>query len=380
MKHSLTLSTLLIAVPLLLGVPTPWGALDLGVAPVYGQTIGEGVFEGGGDQIQEIHNSDPSKSLCLKLTGQRGTASALFDTIPVLTVASGETNSACRDDVMTVELQCIGAKCGVDWRLVALALQGPQGPEGPGGADGSDGADGLPGNFALAGMACSPGSFVTGFDESGDLICSSISAPVCGNGVVEFGEQCDDGNTTAGDGCSFSCQLEGAACGNGTLDPGEACDDGNILAGDGCSPSCQLETPLLCGNGTIDPGEACDDGNVAAGDGCSSSCQLEGPCPGGLPLITHDNGQGQTWQDCVPLGTYNGTQASNACAAYTGNLGSCFDFDCADPGNFDNVVCGLLGADCACWTYAGALTTGLTVNDPSSNACTCPAVGDNTWN
>jgi cysteine-rich repeat protein len=31
---------------------------------------------------------------------------------------------------------------------------------------------------------------------------------VCGNGVVEAGEQCDDGNTTSGDGCSSTCQKE----------------------------------------------------------------------------------------------------------------------------------------------------------------------------
>src|SRR5690606_32259006 len=32
--------------------------------------------------------------------------------------------------------------------------------------------------------------------------------PVCGNGVVEAGETCDDGNTRGGDGCSPSCLLE----------------------------------------------------------------------------------------------------------------------------------------------------------------------------
>jgi cysteine-rich repeat protein len=32
--------------------------------------------------------------------------------------------------------------------------------------------------------------------------------PVCGNGVVEAGEQCDDGNTVNGDGCSSTCQKE----------------------------------------------------------------------------------------------------------------------------------------------------------------------------
>jgi cysteine-rich repeat protein len=32
--------------------------------------------------------------------------------------------------------------------------------------------------------------------------------PVCGNGSVEVGEQCDDGNTASGDGCSSTCQIE----------------------------------------------------------------------------------------------------------------------------------------------------------------------------
>src|SRR6266568_4369054 len=30
----------------------------------------------------------------------------------------------------------------------------------------------------------------------------------CGNGVVDGTEECDDGNTTSGDGCSATCQLE----------------------------------------------------------------------------------------------------------------------------------------------------------------------------
>jgi cysteine-rich repeat protein len=32
----------------------------------------------------------------------------------------------------------------------------------------------------------------------------------CGNGVLEAGEECDDGNTDSGDGCSATCQLEPA--------------------------------------------------------------------------------------------------------------------------------------------------------------------------
>src|SRR2546425_785705 len=37
---------------------------------------------------------------------------------------------------------------------------------------------------------------------------SVAGAQTCGNGVVEGTEECDDGNTTSGDGCSATCQLE----------------------------------------------------------------------------------------------------------------------------------------------------------------------------
>jgi cysteine-rich repeat protein len=35
---------------------------------------------------------------------------------------------------------------------------------------------------------------------------------VCGNGLIEGTEQCDDGNTTSGDGCSAACEIEGLTC------------------------------------------------------------------------------------------------------------------------------------------------------------------------
>ena len=38
---------------------------------------------------------------------------------------------------------------------------------------------------------------------------------VCGNGVIESGEECDDGNTVSGDGCSAICQTEGGGGGGG---------------------------------------------------------------------------------------------------------------------------------------------------------------------
>ncbi|NVB78110.1 MAG: DUF4215 domain-containing protein [Kofleriaceae bacterium] len=79
-------------------------------------------------------------------------------------------------------------------------------------------------------------------EPCGDGDCGGCEPPVCGNGVVEDGETCDDGNTWGGDGCSSSCQPE-SRCGNGIVEDGETCDDGNTWSGDGCSSMCTCECP-----------------------------------------------------------------------------------------------------------------------------------------
>ena len=153
-----------------------------------------------------------------------------------------------------------------------------------------------------------------------------VEEEVCGDGIQTTREQCDDGNTFSGDGCSSSCvlELEMNFCGDGSVSNGEECDDGNTLSGDGCSDQCTVEgswggqsmggtmlggemggndlggmimggemggddqggqniggqiggTPTAgeCGDGVVDFGEACDDGNTLSGDGCSSVCLTE---------------------------------------------------------------------------------------------------------
>jgi cysteine-rich repeat protein len=91
--------------------------------------------------------------------------------------------------------------------------------------------------------------------------------PVCGDGRVDIGEQCDDGNTRNGDACENNCTF--SRCGNGIKDAGEQCDDGNAINGDACEGNCTLPT---CGNGIVDCSEQCDDGNAADGDACESDC------------------------------------------------------------------------------------------------------------
>lgn len=65
---------------------------------------------------------------------------------------------------------------------------------------------------------------------------------ICGDGLFDIGEVCDDGNTAIGDGCSGVCLVEG----------GYTCD-GNFPT------TCSLTNP--CGNGILNGLEVCDDGN-----------------------------------------------------------------------------------------------------------------------
>ncbi len=77
------------------------------------------------------------------------------------------------------------------------------------------------------------------------------------------------------------CEGQSSVCGNGVVESGEQCDDDNTVNGDGCSASCQVEPPLpVCGNGVVESGEQCDDDNTVNGDGCSASCQVEPPAGG----------------------------------------------------------------------------------------------------
>ena len=58
--------------------------------------------------------------------------------------------------------------------------------------------------------------FCCGLDTCDTGLCGTgcgtpMSNAVCGNNLVESGEECDDGNTLPGDGCDSSCQIESVA-------------------------------------------------------------------------------------------------------------------------------------------------------------------------
>lgn len=176
--------------------------------------------------------------------------------------------------------------------------------EGSGGhANVTGGAPGMTGSGMAVGggPAMAGGSDATGggpamtggsMNASGGSPDATGGAPAmgfCGDGVVNAGEACDDGNDVSGDGCSATCTVEigwrcdppGAPCidfpncGNGVVDDGEACDEGQSNTGSygGCNTDCTLAP--YCGDGVIQMDhEQCDPGMNFAGSGCTADCQL----------------------------------------------------------------------------------------------------------
>jgi uncharacterized repeat protein (TIGR01451 family) len=122
--------------------------------------------------------------------------------------------------------------------------------------------DGIINSFDIAAVQNSIGTYNCNVgDANGDCIVNNYDAllvvsnfgsvcsdsPVCGNGILETDERCDDGDTASGDGCSNICndEVSGPVCANGIWEIGEECDDGNAVRGDGCSDLCMSEN-LIC--------------------------------------------------------------------------------------------------------------------------------------
>ncbi len=112
------------------------------------------------------------------------------------------------------------------------------------------------------------GDTTTDDTTTDDTTTGDPPMPECGNGVVEDGEDCDDGNADNTDACVEGCKA--ATCGDGFVHADvEGCDDGNDIDDDLCTNMCALPS---CGDGIVQDGEACDDGNADDTDACLSTC------------------------------------------------------------------------------------------------------------
>jgi cysteine-rich repeat protein len=261
-------------------------------------------------------------------------------------------------------------------------------------------------------------------DDMGEsATCNAdCTTAACGDSIVNAtaGEECDDGNTTDGDGCSSLCGTEPASCGDGTCDlagtetctncpadcaadpacvevlcgdnvvaPGEECD-GTDLAGQdcvtqgfdggtlGCSAGCTYDTNgcFSCGDGTANGTEECDGtdlGGSACSDlgffggalGCSATCTFDvtacNDCGDGFVDPGEDcDGTDLGGQTCTDIGFGGGTLACAAsCTFDTAGCNPCGN-NVADPGETCDGV-DLAGQDCVTQGFgSGALACNAT--------------------
>lgn len=202
--------------------------------------------------------------------------------------------------------------------------------------------------IASSSGGCDAGAYDLGTSCASDESSSDFSSGTtletvhfCGDGIVDVGEQCDEGSANDGDGCSAECTLaivsttgseggsfpgsEGGSypgsedtgndggsddttgpgsgpggsttgdagdpgddatgatpdLGSGTTsDPGDSASGTSSDTGGDCDDIC---TDGVCGDGILQPdlGEACDDANLEDEDGCSAAC-LEEFCGDGV--------------------------------------------------------------------------------------------------
>jgi len=183
---------------------------------------------------------------------------------------------------------------------------------------------------------------------------TTTTLAVCGNFVVESGEDCDDGNTDPGDCCSPTCQADpaGTPCtsdGNECTD--DECDGGggclNINNTDPCDDGLFCTGVDTCSGGTCLPaGDPCD-GPDADGD-CSENCDefandcnaIEDPpsgCDDGSCLPCGDG------QRCVSAGGCESGVCSGGSLTMPPPWATCQTPSCSDAaqnGDESDVDCG----------------------------------------
>jgi cysteine-rich repeat protein len=208
------------------------------------------------------------------------------------------------------------------------------------------------------------------------------SSSPCGDGVIEGAEECDDANLQVGDGCDARCRTEG--CGNGRMDAGEECDPPKSGS---CTAHCKLES-AHCGDGKVqaDEGEQCDDGNDESGDGCTD-CRVE--CGDGtidasigeecepeysdhcgdncrwLPTCGDGEVQAEAGEECDPSNGTTCVDCKRASACDGGDGGCGGQAGCVPVAQPDLMQNGTFDTDASGWLPQSSLVTASVVNDGS---------------
>jgi len=277
-----------------------------------------------------------------------GTCAAICLHVPITTQSGGAADGCCPAGAFhAVDVDCPVA-CGnglvEEGETCDLGL-----PAGGGGCptscdDGDpctvDFLDGAPchatcAHLPIAARVSGDGCCPPGADRTTDGDCPAA----CGNGVVEPGESCDNGNGKNGSAapCPTSCPPAPSACVQRTLvGTAAACSarcqttvvTACAAASDGCCPAgCTAATDPdcspTCGNGVVEgPRETCDTAIAAGRPGaCPTNCADANPCTQDLLI-----GAGTCAAACLslPVTTF---RAGDGCCPPAGSF--LVDADCA---------------------------------------------------
>jgi cysteine-rich repeat protein len=207
-------------------------------------------------------------------------------------------------------------------------------------------------------------------DEIADLFEYSFEIPpICGNGIIEATEECDDGDLVSGDGCSDICLIESDLGWSCYDEPSSCC-----LINEICS-----ETEIFCNEGVfserpceIDPVTGCndyvgdlieirdcfDEGLLCSVGGCYSEgtsapsfCQdfLEEPSCNDAPQVICDNSVNEFLNEqLVEKVAYVESQLPEEGFCETGFPLYPADLNASELGYSDYGLCNYFAVNCSC--------------------------------
>lgn len=191
------------------------------------------------------------------------------------------------------------------------------------------------------GESCEQPSGAEGVCRDADCVPAA-----CGNMVEDDGEECDDGNTTDGDGCNSDCTY---SCENDA-----DCDDGSVCTG---TETCNVETHV-CVAGTL---LECDDGSPCT----SNQCDDVMGCV--YPLIDMD-GDGYASQELGACGTDCNDNRDDIHPGAVELCGDALDSDCDGNINPPSIPFWYLDCDDDGYAPLGAVSQ-QSCSEPAPSAC-----------
>ncbi len=197
---------------------------------------------------------------------------------------------------------------------------------------------------ALALSACGGDSTAKSNKASGDAAIADTSVPDAGgdastNNVTPDMRMPDSGSPDMSADMGDDVTINPALCGNGLPNPGEDCDDANADDDDECNSSCRF----TCGDGQVGALEQCDTA-IAAG------------LPGACPTACDD-------QDACTSDTLSGSECLAQCV--TGDIAACVDGDGCCPSACDATT----DSDCTATCGNGIIEAGETCDGNCPTAC-----------